>query len=74
MELPPTSQRNKLVLVFQNNLTKWPMVYAIPDEKPHCIVKVLVEEINQSLGFQKPSSQNEEPTYYHTSWRMCANH
>ena len=50
MELPPTSLGNKLVLVFQDYLTKWPLVYAIPDQKTHRIVRILVEEIIPVFG------------------------
>ena len=33
MELPCTERGNKYVVVFQDMLTKWPMVYAVPDQK-----------------------------------------
>ena len=33
MDLPKTTQGNKHVLVFQDLFTKWPMVFAIPDQK-----------------------------------------
>ena len=33
MELPTTDQGNRYVLVFQDFLTKWPMVFAMPDQK-----------------------------------------
>ena len=37
MDLPKTENGNKHVVVFQDYLTKWPMVYAIPDQKTHRI-------------------------------------
>ena len=50
MTLPRTAQGNQHVLVFQDFLTKWPMVYPIPDQKAERIVKILVEEIIPSFG------------------------
>ena len=45
MDLPTTSQENQHVIVFQDYLTKWPMVYAILDQKAHRVARLLVEEI-----------------------------
>ena len=50
MDLPMTTNGNKHVLVFQDLFTKWPMVYAIPDQKSERIVKILVEEIVPFCG------------------------
>ena len=33
MELPLTNNGNRYVAVFQDLFTKWPMVYAVPDQK-----------------------------------------
>ena len=40
MELPITTKGNKYVVVFQDYLTKWPMVYAMPDQKAHQIARL----------------------------------
>ncbi len=45
MDLPKTSRGNKHVIVFQDYFTKWPMVFAIPDQKTHQIVDILIKEI-----------------------------
>ena len=45
MELPITAAGNKYVLVNQDYLTKWPMVFAMPDQKSKHIARVLVEEV-----------------------------
>lgn len=50
MELPLTSRGNKYVVVFQDLFTKWPMVYAMPDQKSLRLVKLLVEEIVPVFG------------------------
>ena len=44
------SQGNQYVLVFQDFLTKWPLVYAMPDQRTDRIVKILVEEIVPNFG------------------------
>ena len=49
-DLPKSSSGNKHVLVFQDYFTKWPMVYAIPDQKTHRIVDILVKEIVPTVG------------------------
>lgn len=45
MDLPKTKQGNIHVVVFQDFLTKWPMIYAVPDQKAHRIARLLAEEI-----------------------------
>ena len=50
MDLPKTSSDNKHVLVFQDYFTKWPMVYAIPDQKTYRLVDILVKEIVPAVG------------------------
>ena len=48
MDLPKTEQGNKHVIVFQDFLTKWPVVMSMPDQKTTRIV--LVEEIIPMFG------------------------
>ena len=50
MDLPVTTNGHKHVVVFQDYLTKWPMVYAIPDQKAHRITRILVDEIIPFYG------------------------
>ena len=50
MELPVTSQGNRYVVVFQDFLTKWPMVDPVPDQTTERIVKLLTEEIMPFFG------------------------
>ena len=50
MDLPKTALGNKHVLVFQDLFTKWPMVFAIPDQKTERIVRILVDEIIPFCG------------------------
>ena len=45
MEMPTTDQGNRYVLVFQDFLTKWPMVYPMPDQKSLRIAELLVNEV-----------------------------
>ncbi len=50
IDLPKTSNGNKHVIVFQDYLSKWPMVYRMPDQKAERIVKLLVEEVVSFFG------------------------
>ena len=50
MDLPKTIDGNCHVLVFQDYLTKWPLVYPILDQKAVRIVKLLVEEVVSFFG------------------------
>ncbi len=50
MDLPKTSSGNKHVIVFQDYFTKSPMVFAIPDQKTHRIVDILIKEIVPTIG------------------------
>lgn len=38
------------MVIFQDFLTKWPMVYPVPDQKTKRIVKLLMEEIVPFFG------------------------
>ena len=50
MELPTTTSGNRYVLVFQDHLTKWPFVFAMPDQKSERIATLLVEEVVPFFG------------------------
>ena len=50
MELPKTDKGNRYVIVFQDYLTKWPMVFPMPDEKSIRIARLLVDEIIPFFG------------------------
>ena len=45
MELPVTEQDNRYVIVFQNYITKWPMVFSALQQKAIQIARLLAEEI-----------------------------
>lgn len=50
MELPKTDKGNRYVLVFQDFLTKWPLVFPMPDQKSQRIVELLVNEVIPLFG------------------------
>ena len=50
MELPTTERGNRYVLVFQDFLTKWPMVYPMSDQKSLRIAELLVNEVIPHFG------------------------
>ena len=49
MDLPCTERGNKHV-VFQDMLTKWPMVFPVPDQKTKRLVRLLCEEVVPMYG------------------------
>ena len=50
MELPRTEQGNRYVLVFQDFLSKWPLVFPMPDQKSIRIAQILVQEVVPLFG------------------------
>ncbi len=50
MELPQTSQGNRYVVVFQDFLTKWPMLFPVPDQRSIRIARLLTEEVVPMFG------------------------
>ena len=52
MELPKAQKGNKYV-VFQDFLSKWPMVFPVADQKAITLVKLLVEEVVPFMGVPK---------------------
>ena len=45
MDLPSTVNGNSHVVVFQDYLTKWPLVFPVPDQKTTRLVWLLVEVV-----------------------------
>ena len=50
MELPKTESGNKYVVVFQDFLTKFPLVFATPDQKAIRLVRLLAQELVPLFG------------------------
>lgn len=50
MELPSTDRGNRYILIFQDFLTKWPLVYPMPHQKSLRITELLVNEVIPLLG------------------------
>ena len=50
MDLPLTKAGNCLVVVFQDFLTKFPLVFAVPDQKAIRLTKLLAEEVIPLFG------------------------
>ena len=50
MDLPKTDKGNQHVVVLQDFLTKWPLVYPVPDQKTHRVVKLFTEELVPMFG------------------------
>ena len=50
IKFPKTSRGNQYAVVFVDYLTKWPEVFAVPDQSAATIAKLLVEEIVSRHG------------------------
>ena len=50
MELPKTQKGNRQVLVLQDYLTKWPLAYALSDQRTESVAHVLMEEVVPFYG------------------------
>ena len=50
MDLPCTERGNKHVVVFQDMFTKWPHVFAVPDQRAERIARLLCEEVVPMFG------------------------
>ena len=50
MDLPPTKSGNRHVAVFQDFLTKFPLVYPVPDQKASRLARLLAEEVVPLFG------------------------
>ena len=61
VDVMETERGNKHVLVFQDFLSKWPMVFPIPDQKAERIAMLLVEEL--VLFFGVPEALREQICY-----------
>jgi len=50
MDLPRTEAGNKHVVVFQDFLLKWPLVFPVPDQNGIWLVRLLVNEVIPMFG------------------------
>ena len=50
MDLPKTADGNYHVVVFQDYLTKWPLVFSVAEQKAITLAKLLVEEVVPFCG------------------------
>ena len=50
MELPKTENGNRYVIVLQDFLTKWPLVFPMPDQRTHRVARILVQEVIPLFG------------------------
>ena len=50
MELPRTDQGNRYVIVFQDFMTKWPLVFPASDQKAIRLARLIAEELLPQFG------------------------
>ena len=63
LQLPKTRQGNKYAIVFMDYLTKWPEVYATPDQTAPTIAKILVEEVISRHGVPTELLSDRGPSF-----------
>ena len=59
MDLPVTDQGNKHVVVIQDMFSKWPMVFAVPDQKTTHISRLIAEEVISLFGVPESLPRDE---------------
>lgn len=45
VQIPLTENGNKYVVIFQDSLTKWVEVFAVPNQTAETLAKLVVEEV-----------------------------
>ena len=63
MELPKTQRGNRYVEIFQDFLSKWPMVFPVADQKAITLVRLLVEEVVPFMGVPEALLSDVVQTY-----------
>ena len=53
MDLPKTERGNQHVIIFEDFLTKWPMVFPVPDQKAIRIAHLRADEVIPNIGVSK---------------------
>ena len=70
LQLTPTQNGNKYAVVFMDYLTKWPEVFAVPNQSAETIAELLVENLICRHGV--PKSLTVELTSYLTLLQKSA--
>ena len=63
LQLPKTKRGNRYVIVFVDYLTKWPEVYAVPDQTAPTIARLFVEEVVSRHGVPSKLLSNRGPAF-----------
>ena len=63
LQLPKTRQGNHYAVVFMDYLTKWPEVYATPDQMAPTIAKLLVERMISRHGVPRQLLSDRRPVF-----------
>ena len=66
MDLPCTESGNKHVVVFQDYLTKFPLVFPVPDQKAVQLARLLVEEVVPLIGVPEALLSDWGTNFYPT--------
>ena len=74
MELPKTARGNRYVIVMQDFLTKWPLVFPALDQKANQITRLLVDELLPMFGVPEALLSDRGPTFWLMWYKMSANY
>ena len=72
MDLPITENGNKHVIVVQDLFTKWPFVFAVPDQKAPRITRIVAEQVVPLFGV--PEALLSDRGIYESTVTFCAGH
>lgn len=60
MDLLTTERGNQHVIVFQDFLTKWPLIFPVPDQKSLHLVRLFAEELVPMFGIPETLLSDRE--------------
>ena len=63
LQLPKTKRGNRYAVVFMDYLTKWPEVYAVPDQTAPTLARLFVEEVISRHGVPSRLLSDRGPSF-----------
>ena len=72
--LPTTVSGNRWILVLQEYVTKWPMAFALPNERTETFVPVLVEQVFMQYGPPRVLLTDRGPNFVSAMLKAITRH
>ena len=73
LQLPMSMDENQYAVVFMDNFTKWPEVFAVPDQTAETIARLLVEHVISNHGVSEQHLYGQGKNSCRCSLKTCAN-